>query len=247
MADLPPQALDAPVAACVAQAAAHYNADPQAVIDRILKRRGRSGEVRIVNGKAQLGIYGVPAERLGEVATADLTPERITNDDCVNVAVGVLLQTTAAGPAAARSTANARATPVPATVGQVAMPKLPRLDAGAERCVSAAAAAYSLPERVFRAVLRTEGGWAGLKKRNPNGTYDMGPGQINTIHLPALAKYGISEHMLVNDSCINIYVAAYRLRAEIERAGDFWRGVGNYHSRTPQFHQAYLQKVRAHL
>lgn len=116
-----------------------------------------------------------------------------------------------------------------------------------DQCVISAAARYSIPVPVFQAVLRTEGGWVGLKKRNTNGSYDLGPAQINTIHLPELRQYGITETALANDICTNLHVAAYRLRSEINRVGEFWRGIGNYHSRTPKYHNIYLGKVRKHL
>jgi len=116
-----------------------------------------------------------------------------------------------------------------------------------DQCVVSAAARYSIPVPVFQAVLRTEGGWTGLKKRNTNGSYDLGPAQINTIHLPELRQYGITEANLANDTCTNLHVAAYRIRSEINRVGDFWRGIGNYHSRTPKYHNIYLGKVRQHL
>lgn len=218
--------------------AAHYHVDPKSVIDRIVRRAGRSGEVRSAGGVETVGIYGVPTASIGTLDDPRLTVERLTQDDCLNISIGVYLEMRGAiqqswmqEPASSRRAATAQGKP------------LPRLDAHGERCVDAAAAAYHLPQQVFRAVLRTEGGWVGLKSRNSNGTYDLGPGQINTIHLPELAKAGITEHMLVHDVCVNVHVAAYRLRAEIERSQDFWRGVGNYHSRTPHLHKAYLQRV----
>jgi len=248
MLDLPPAQLPPEVTTCVATAAAHYRLDPNAALRRILGRRGKSGEVRIEAGRVELGLYGVPADKLASLGSA-VTADQVRSDDCLNVSVGIYLDSSAM--AAPANAPRAEATPSsgtgPGLAARSRLPALPKLNPEAESCVAPAAAAYRLPEDVFRAVLRTEGGWVGLKKRNPNGSYDLGPGQINTIHLPALAKQGITEEMLVSDPCINIHIAAYRLRVEIERAKDFWRGVGNYHSRTPHLHQAYLQRVRANL
>lgn len=36
---------------------------------------------------------------------------------------------------------------------------------------------------------------------NSNGSRDIGLMQVNTYHLPRLAKYGITEQSLLNDSC----------------------------------------------
>jgi len=248
MFDLPPAQLPPEVATCITTAAAHYRLDPNAALRRILGRQGKSGEVRIVDGRVELGLYGVQADKLASLGS-HVTADQVRSDDCLNVSVGIYLDSGAAVPAASAPKAEPTPPPVaaPGFAANSRLPALPKLDRKAESCVAPAAAAYRLPEDVFRAVLRTEGGWAGLKKRNPNGSYDLGPGQINTIHLSSLAKHGITEQMLVSDPCINIHIAAYRLRVEIERAKDFWRGVGNYHSRTPHLHQAYLQRVRANL
>lgn len=244
MLDAPPQ-LDQEVVACVANAAAHYDLDPQEVVDRILRRKGASGEIRQVEGRTELGIYGVDAASLPRLQGEGLSAQRILEEDCLNVTVGVYISALDRHPAQA---ARSETTAAVASVRDGSQSRqLPRLDGQADRCVDTAAAAYGLPAHVFRAVLRTEGGWAGLKKRNTNGSYDLGPAQINTIHLPELSKHGITEHMLVHDACINIYVGAYRLKVEIERVGDLWRGVGNYHSRTPHLHQAYLKRVRGNL
>lgn len=236
MLDVPPD-IGTEVVQCVATVAAHYQVAPTAIMARLAENKEtahRSGE----NPRA-LGIYGVPAGAVAELGDARMTPERLASDDCLNVSIGVyrdvrdgrLPRLGAAG--SASQVASQRTAPR----------RLPKLDERGEACVDAAAAAYRLPQPVFRAVLLTEGGWVGLRSKNSNGTYDLGPGQINTIHLPELAKAGITEHMLVHDVCVNVHVAAYRLRTEIERAKDFWRGVGNYHSRTPHLHKAYLQRV----
>lgn len=245
MIDLPPS-LDTQIVGCIASAAAHYQADPQAVIDRILKRKGKTGEIRQANGTREIGIYGIPESRLKDLGPTQVSREKIRDDDCLNISLGIFLDRKAQLQPTVAIAAKAGAAISPGITASSG-PRLPKLDAKAEQCVDAAAAAYQLPRNVFRAVLRTEGGWVGLKKRNTNGSYDMGPGQINTIHLPELSKLGITEQMLVGDACINVHVAAYRLRLEIERVQDFWRGVGNYHSRTPHLHQAYLKRVQAHL
>lgn len=249
MIDLPPS-LPQDVVRCISVASSHYGVDPRITIDRIVRRAGKNGEARDVNGSIELGLYGVPERGLATLTGFKVTSDQIRTDDCLNVSVGVYLEWRARNAIAAGATAGP-ARPASASVqaqaGQSRGRSLPKLDDRAQACVDAAAVAYQIPGTVFRAVLRTEGGWVGLKKRNSNGSYDMGPAQINTIHLPELAKSGITEAMLVGDACVNVYVAAYRLRVEIERAGDFWRGVGNYHSRTPTYHQRYLQRVMKNL
>jgi len=100
-----------------------------------------------------------------------------------------------------------------------------------------------------RAVLREENGKAGQVRRNKNGSFDMGPMQINSVHLPELAKYGITQTMLTNDECLNIHVGTYYLQKNIITtpgfwtAAGFWKAVGNYHSATPDKNIRYQYRV----
>ena len=108
-----------------------------------------------------------------------------------------------------------------------------------ERCLPAAAAHHRIDPRLLRAVLKVESDlrpWA--FGRNANGTVDMGMAQINSIHLPELARHGIqSQHLF--DPCVASYVAAWLLRKNIDRHGLTWRGVAAYHSLTTEHNQRY--------
>ena len=115
-----------------------------------------------------------------------------------------------------------------------------------ERCIPAAAQHHRIDPRLLRAVLKVESDlrpWA--FGRNTNGTVDMGMAQINSIHLPELARHGIqSQHLF--DPCVASYVAAWLLRRNIDRHGLTWFGVAAYHSLTPEHNQRYqglLMKV----
>ena len=115
-----------------------------------------------------------------------------------------------------------------------------------ERCIPAAAQHHRIDPRLLRAVLKVESDlrpWA--FGRNANGTVDMGMAQINSIHLPELARHGIqSQHLF--DPCVASYVAAWLLRKNIDRHGLTWHGVAAYHSLTPEHNQRYqglLMKV----
>ena len=115
-----------------------------------------------------------------------------------------------------------------------------------ERCIPAAAQHHRIDPRLLRAVLKVESDlrpWA--FGRNTNGTVDMGMAQINSIHLPELARHGIqSQHLF--DPCVASYVAAWLLRKNIDRHGLTWHGVAAYHSLTPEHnlrYQGLLMKV----
>lgn len=112
-----------------------------------------------------------------------------------------------------------------------------------EQCVAEAAARFDLPTTVLYSILKVEGGKVGKTNKNTNGTYDMGPMQINSIWLPTFSKY-LSKHEIINDGCKNVLAGAWILKANIVRVhGDFWRGVGNYHSRTKGLNERYQWKV----
>lgn len=112
-------------------------------------------------------------------------------------------------------------------------------------CVTEAARDYSLPVRGLLAVWLTEGGKPGTVSKNTNGTVDYGPMQINTVWAKKLEKdFGVTPEMLTDDFCMSIRAGAYILRYEINLAGgDFWDGVGHYHSRTPHHKRRYIKQV----
>lgn len=112
-----------------------------------------------------------------------------------------------------------------------------------EVCVQRAAAHYGAHPDIVRAVLRTEGGKIGQIRRNKDGSFDMGPMQINSVHLPELAKYGITQAMLINDECLNIHIGTYYLQKNIITTRGFWKAVGNYHSATPDKNIRYQYRV----
>ena len=112
-----------------------------------------------------------------------------------------------------------------------------------DTCIRAAAARYSVAVDLIRAIIRTEGGTTGQTVGNTNGSRDMGLMQINTIHLPELARYGITREMVIHDECVNIHVGTFILHRELSRDGDYWTNVGAYNSRTPVHNKRYQQKV----
>lgn len=114
-------------------------------------------------------------------------------------------------------------------------------------CVVDAAQASGLPLAALVGILAAENGRTGEALLNDNGTWDMGPFQINTIHVNALAEMGIATETVLRNGCVNAYAAAWRLRQEYARTGDIWQAIGAYHSRTPHRRDAYIAQVKSHL
>ena len=116
-------------------------------------------------------------------------------------------------------------------------------------CMVAVAAFYGLPPRVLPAIQAVEGGQVGTVSRNGDGSEDLGVMQVNTRWLGPIAQLtGLPEaavrERLTGDACFNIAAAGAILHGHLQQAnGDLMRAVGNYHSRTPELHGAYAERV----
>lgn len=114
-------------------------------------------------------------------------------------------------------------------------------------CINEAAIEYHVPAKLIISILNIEQGRSGQTVKNKNKSYDIGPMQINSLWLPQLTQYGITQTMLENDPCINVKVGTWILSKAIASEKDLLAGVGNYHSHTPLKNAAYSQKTRTKL
>ena len=124
------------------------------------------------------------------------------------------------------------------------------LPEAAAACIFYAAQAANLPPPILMTVLTVEAGHEGTHSPNPNGSEDYGPGQINTVWVGEIARAihqspETTRALLQYDGCFNIRVTATLLRRQIDEAGEFWAGVGRYHSRTRAESLKYIRKVIA--
>lgn len=116
-------------------------------------------------------------------------------------------------------------------------------------CLMLAAQTYSVPPAVLVGIYQVEGGTVGQAVGpNSNGTYDLGPMQINTVWIPEMAeRWGVSEstakQWIKDDPCTNMGVAAWIFRGHLEETGSLSKAIAHYHSRTPRFGYAYKRKV----
>jgi hypothetical protein len=117
------------------------------------------------------------------------------------------------------------------------------------RCIEAAAMVYHLPSAVVLILLSVEGGALGQVSPNTNNTVDIGPMQVNTIWVPVVASHwratpADTYAALRDNFCANVEAGTWILRQAIDQAhGDFWEGVGFYHSHNPGYKADYLRKV----
>jgi len=116
-------------------------------------------------------------------------------------------------------------------------------------CITAAAKLYALPPAVLVILLNVEGGSLGRVSPDTNGTVDIGPIQVNEIWLPEVAAHwnatiADAYKALRDNFCANVEAGAWILRRGLDEArGDFWEGVGYYHSHTPEHKTRYLRDV----
>lgn len=115
-------------------------------------------------------------------------------------------------------------------------------------CLMLASQTYSVPPAVLVGIYKAEGGKVGQEVRNENGSYDLGPMQINTVWLPDLAqRWGVQQNTarqwLRDDPCTNVGVAAWILRSHLDETGSLSKAIAHYHSRTPHFGTKYKSRV----
>jgi len=112
-------------------------------------------------------------------------------------------------------------------------------------CYDDAAAYQRVNPMMLRAIVWQEShGVKSAIHHNTNGSVDVGLAQINSIHLPQLAAYGIEPNALY-DGCTNVYIAAWILKQKINKYGNTWQAIGAYHSETPAKRDAYARNIRA--
>lgn len=104
-------------------------------------------------------------------------------------------------------------------------------------CWDKAAARYGVSPQLLYAVARVESNLnpsaVNSSHRARTGSYDIGLMQINSRHLPALARFGISEADLY-DPCTSIMVGAWLLADLFSRHGVTWDAVGAYNAACTQ-------------
>lgn len=112
------------------------------------------------------------------------------------------------------------------------------------QCINEAALEYKIPAKLIVTILNVERGKVGLAKRNQNGSYDLGPMQINTSWWPKLYRYGITPQKVRDDACMNVKVGSWILSKTIAESTNLLTGIGDYNSHTLHYNQAYVKQVR---
>ncbi|MDB5775511.1 MAG: iagB [Herbaspirillum sp.] len=117
--------------------------------------------------------------------------------------------------------------------------------AGAQAdCWEEAGRQFNISPMLLQAIALQE---SGLNPRaigyNRNGSRDIGLMQVNSIHLPRLAKQRITEKTMLNDSCQSVKVGAGILAEFMQRYGYSWEAVGAYNAGTATGNGASLRRL----
>jgi len=118
-------------------------------------------------------------------------------------------------------------------------------------CWSEAGAMYGVEPALLQAIAWQEsrGRPGAIGPRLPDGNRALGLMQINTVHLPALAKFGIRRQDLF-DACVSQRVGAWVLADCIKRFGARWKAVGCYYagpfSKNTAAQVKYVRDVQRH-
>lgn len=119
-------------------------------------------------------------------------------------------------------------------------------------CFEQVGAYYKISPLLLRAIAWQESSMrpAAIGK-NPNPSmaseYGIGLMQISNWHLPRLRAMGVTEEMLLSNTCLNITVGASILADNISRHGLTWEAVGRYNAKTDWKKRAYAAKIQRHL
>lgn len=98
-------------------------------------------------------------------------------------------------------------------------------------CWNEAGRGHGIDPLLLKAIAWKESrGWTGaVGPRLRDGNRALGLMQINTIHLPSLARFGIGREQLF-DACTSQKVGAWVLANCIQRFGATWKAVGCYYA-----------------
>lgn len=116
-------------------------------------------------------------------------------------------------------------------------------------CYQQAANRYSVDESILKAIVKVESNFNQYAIHyNTDGSHDIGLTQINSSHLPELAKYGITEKKLLDNACLNLNIGAWILSQYMHQYGQTWRSVGTYNTGKKKSLEnariAYVRKVK---
>lgn len=115
-----------------------------------------------------------------------------------------------------------------------------------QMCIYQTAQDYNIPPMALMAIWAVEGGKNGESVKNKDGSSDYGVFQINTFWVNKFSKwFNINKEIIRDNFCMNVRAAGYIIRYSINfKKGNFWDGIGMYHSMNSNKAHNYKLKVK---
>lgn len=101
---------------------------------------------------------------------------------------------------------------------------------GYEHFITEAATYQQIPREILKRVLAKEGCRNGGALRNKDGSTDYGVGCINSKWEPHFRRQGVPMELIKSNPRISIHAAAYILRYQYQRYGEWFKSVMAYHT-----------------
>ncbi|MBA2935235.1 lytic transglycosylase domain-containing protein [Sphingomonas sp. CGMCC 1.13654] len=116
------------------------------------------------------------------------------------------------------------------------------------RCIRRVAGGRTWLEKTLWGLRDQEGGWNGAQILNSDGSFDLGPLQINSRWISRIAVMtdrpaASVRWWLVHDTCFNVDAARWIFLSGLGPRVDYWRAVGAYHSPTVWRQRMYASGV----
>jgi soluble lytic murein transglycosylase-like protein len=114
-------------------------------------------------------------------------------------------------------------------------------------CLKETAELFGLPPSLILLILEVESGRVGQISKNKNGSFDMGPMQINSFWLPRLQALGLNQRTVIDHGCVNLAVGSWILRSHLSQTKNIAQAISDYHSLDPGLGRKYLRVARSRL
>jgi len=130
-------------------------------------------------------------------------------------------------------------------VGSVAVHAERPSETMVRECIDKAAATFGIPALPIHILREVEAGQVGQNSAlNKDGSYDIGPMQINSSWLPTITRLGISEMELRDNGCINAYVGTWiYYKGWLDSNKETVMAMAKYHSPSPRYQAEYLDQI----
>lgn len=113
-----------------------------------------------------------------------------------------------------------------------------------EDCIVSAAQCFQINPLIIKAIIWNESrNNQHAIGHNKNNTLDVGIMQINSANFNIIKSKGITPEELKSNSCANIFAGTWLLNKTMSQNGYTWDSVGDYNSKTPSYHDAYVKDI----